>query len=55
MGGGIWRAASDFIDLRVEEPYLSMKINMTAVERGKKRRDALRLEPETAVRRNGDR
>ncbi len=34
-GGGIWRAASDFIDLRVEEPYLSMKINMTAVERGK--------------------
>ena len=34
-GGGIRRAASDFIDLRVEEPYLSMKINMTAVERGK--------------------
>ena len=34
-GGGIWRAASDFIDLRVEEPFVSMKINLTAVQRGK--------------------
>ena len=25
----------DFIDLRVENPYLSMKINMTAVDAGK--------------------
>jgi hypothetical protein len=33
-GGGIWRAASDFIDLKIEEPYLSMKINMAAVQRG---------------------
>jgi hypothetical protein len=33
-GGGIWRVASDFIDLRIEEPYLSMKINMAAVQRG---------------------
>lgn len=33
-GGGIWRAASDLIDLKVEEPYVSMKINMTAVQRG---------------------
>ena len=34
-GGGIWRVASDFIDLRVEEPFVSMKINLTAVQRGK--------------------
>ena len=34
-GGGIWRVASDFINLRVEEPFVSMKINMAAVQRGK--------------------
>ncbi len=34
-GGGIWRVASDFIDLRVEEPFVSMKIKMAAVQRGK--------------------
>ena len=28
-------SASNFIDLRIEEPYLSLKINMTAIERGK--------------------
>jgi hypothetical protein len=33
-GGGIWRSASDFIDLKIEEPYLSMKLNLTAVQRG---------------------
>ena len=35
-GGGNMLAASEFIKLQVEEPYLSMKINMAAVERGKK-------------------
>jgi hypothetical protein len=35
-GGGNMLAASEFIKLKVEEPYLSMKINMAAVERGKK-------------------
>jgi hypothetical protein len=33
--GGNMLAASNFIKLKVEEPYLSMKINMSAVERGK--------------------
>ena len=27
-------AASEFVKLKVEEPYLSMKINMAAIERG---------------------
>ena len=36
IGGGNMLAASEFIKLKVEEPYLSMKINMAAVERGKK-------------------
>ena len=34
-GGGNMLAASEFIKLKVEEPYLTMKINMAAVERGK--------------------
>lgn len=34
-GGGQMIAASNLIDLKVEEPYLSLKINMTAIERGK--------------------
>lgn len=34
-GGGQMLSASNFIDLRIEEPYLSLKINMTAIERGK--------------------
>tara|TARA_A100001015_G_scaffold320134_1_gene445459 strand:- start:2122 stop:4551 length:2430 start_codon:yes stop_codon:yes gene_type:complete len=34
-GGGNMLAASNFIKLKVEEPYLSVKINMAAVERGK--------------------
>jgi hypothetical protein len=33
-GGGNMLAASEFIKLKVEEPYLTMKINMAAVERG---------------------
>ena len=33
--GGNMLAASNFIKLKVEEPYLSVKINMAAVERGK--------------------
>ncbi len=33
-GGGNMLAASNFIKLKVEEPYLSLKINMTAIERG---------------------
>lgn len=35
-GGGKMLAASDFIKLIVEEPYLSMKINMAAIQRGRK-------------------
>lgn len=34
-GGGQMLAASNFILLKVEEPYLSLKINMAAIERGK--------------------
>jgi len=34
-GGGNSLAASNFIKLKVEEPYLTMKINMSAIERGK--------------------
>ena len=33
-GGGNMLAASEFVKLKVEEPYLSMKINMAAIERG---------------------
>ena len=33
-GGGNMLAASEFIKLKVEEPYLSMKINMSAIQRG---------------------
>ena len=33
-GGGNMLAASEFIKLKVEEPYLSMKINMAAIQRG---------------------
>ena len=33
-GGGNMFAASEFVKLKVEEPYLSMKINMAAIERG---------------------
>ena len=33
---GIRRASSDFIDLKVEEPYVSLKINMPAIQRGEK-------------------
>jgi hypothetical protein len=33
---GFARAASDFIDLNVEEPYVTLKINMAAVQRGQK-------------------
>ena len=33
-GGGNMLAASEFIKLKVEDPYLSMKINMAAVQRG---------------------
>ncbi len=33
-GGGNMLAASEFVKLKVEEPYLSMKINMAAVQRG---------------------
>ena len=35
VGGGQMLAASNFITLKVEEPYLSLKINMAAIERGK--------------------
>ena len=31
IGGGNMLAASEFIKLKVEEPYLTMKINMAAV------------------------
>ena len=34
-GGGQMLAASNLIDLKIEEPYVSMKINMTAIQRGK--------------------
>lgn len=33
-GGGNMLAASEFIKLKVEEPYLTMKINMGAIQRG---------------------
>ena len=33
-GGGNMLAASEFVKLKVEEPYLSMKINMAAIQRG---------------------
>lgn len=33
--GGKMLAASNFIKLKVEEPYLTLKINMAAIERGK--------------------
>ena len=35
-GGGQILAASNFIKLKTEEPYLSLKINMSAVQRGQK-------------------
>ena len=35
-GGGFMLAASKFVKLKVEEPYLTMKINMAAIQRGEK-------------------
>ena len=33
-GGGSFLAASEFVDLKIEEPYVSLKINMPAIQRG---------------------